>query len=172
MIAERAESPIHECPEQYWKDFLVGMLAHTVELCQWLSLQATGRCKTHYPKSLHRRLTNAAVAWRWVFARPDCQVSLDEACADLGLCPDMVRKRILDACKPPPDINQVVAKILLHCGERHAKPERKAADSGGVGATDWARLRDFRSLYPSGSSIEDFRRVALGVAEDEHASGR
>lgn len=167
MIAHNTQEDIHLAAvdlEPHWKDFLSGVLATTVELCIWLSDSASGRARKSSPRSLHRRLLSAAVAWRWVFEEPDCELPLWEVCLFLGLSPDRVRSRIMGACKPPQDINQVVARILLECDD--AKRKRKTARPCGMGASDWVRLRDYRRQYPFGASFEDFCRFEVGGGED------
>lgn len=149
--------------EPHWRDFMVGIMAHTVDLCVWLAEQAGGRARTRSPRTLRRRLLNAAVAWRWVFSDEGCELPLDEVCLHLGLRKPLVRERILAACTPSPDINQVVARILIECRNEDAHPKRKAAHPCRMGSPDWVRLRDYRSQNPLGSSFEDFCRSAVGV---------
>lgn len=142
--------------EERWRDFLVGVLAHTTRMCFWLCKAATGRCKKRSPRTLHRRLLNAATSWQWVYGNPDCELSLDEVCLFLGLTPELVRRRIWDACSPPEDINQVVARILVECQNQRSKSNRKPRDAGPLGPALWLRLGDYRRAHPRGSSFEDF----------------
>lgn len=142
--------------DERWREFLVGVLAHTTRICFWLCEAATGRCKKKSPRTLHRRLLNAATSWQWVYGNPDCELPLEEVCMFLGIRPQLVRDRIWDACSPPEDINQVVARILLECQHLHSKRRRKPRSAGVVGPALWMRLGDYRRQYPNGSSFEDF----------------
>ena len=164
------EGVLCDDPQEHWSCFLTSMLANTVDLCSWLAVQAAGRCRNASPRPLRRRLLNAAVAWKWVFDNPDCELTLEEICLHLGLSESRVRSRILAAARPGGDINKVVARILHECEDVDGNPKRKAAHPCRVGALDWARLRDFRSHHPLGASLEDFRRLALDVHEDGDAS--
>lgn len=144
--------------DERWRDFMVGVLAHTTRMCFWLCKAATGRCKKRSPRTLQRRLLNAATSWQWVYGNPDCELSLEEVCGYLGLTPKLVRDRIWDACSPPEDINQVVARILVECQQLQSKSKRQPRDAGLLGPALWMRLGDYRRKYPSGASFEDFCR--------------
>ena len=134
--AELGDEVVYEAPEDQWKSFMVSILANTNELCCWLAVQANGRCRDRTPRTLRRRLLNAAVAWNWVFGRPDCELPFEEVCLQLGLSESRIRSRIMAAAKPRGDINQVVVRILDECEDVDGNPKRKAAHLCRVGSLD------------------------------------
>jgi hypothetical protein len=148
--------------ELAWKDFLVGVMAHTVVLCRWLGRKhGAGRCMVRNQRP-GKQLYNAAVAWRWVFWGPESELTLEETCLHLGVNAPQVRSRILKEIGAGRDINTLVAKVLDLAEVQYA--ERSRTEHGGD-TVDWSALRHYRSVYPVGSSPQDFCRVALGRAE-------
>ncbi len=176
MICKRQdgdEVEVTQCCEGPWRDFLAGVMAHTVRLCAYLCQAAPASRAGAYRETLHRRLYSAAIAWRWVFDGVQSELPFEEVCLFLGVSEDRARSRILAASRPPADINDLVDRILEECRCEDGDPERKAKASGRVVSTDWARLRDFRSHHPLGASFEDFCRLAVAGGQDSvDGSGR
>lgn len=135
--------------EERWRDFLVAMMANTVRLCRWLSLKSRLGIRPRWKSGPGDRLYSAAVAWRWVFWDPKCELSLDEVCSELGFSARAVRLKILADCRPSADINQVVDRVIQAGDACCACPRRKAPRPSLPVRVDWDRLKDLRGLCPT-----------------------
>lgn len=145
--------------EQAWRDFLVGVMAQTVMLCRWLGRKTASKGFVVRNTRPNRQLYNAAAAWRWVFWGPESELTLEETCLHLGVSAPQVRSRLLKEIAGSRDINTVVAKVLDLAEVEYAERSR---DESLDETVDWSALRRYRSVYPVGSSPEEFCRLVLG----------
>jgi hypothetical protein len=133
--------------ERAWRMFLAGVLSETVSNCRWLSFAAKSPKKCDSASAADnfgRRLVCSAVAWNWVFSKPDCVLGFRQVCEDLNLEEDYIRRRILADCSNPEDINKVVLRTIQYVLPTFS---RRACPTDALGEhVDWSIHGKARAL--------------------------
>lgn len=126
------ENVIEEC-ESGWRRFCAEVLVrthyHVTELCsrhrKCGSAGMVPRTRKEW-ETLRRQVA----AYRWVFDGTGGLFTFDQTCADLGIDPALIRRKLLSQARPEGDINLLVRWVSLQQERPHKSPRRSRRRKG------------------------------------------
>lgn len=161
------ENVIEEC-ESGWRRFCAEVLVrthyHVTELCD--RHRKCGRMRmVPSTRKEWETLRRQVAAYRWVFHGTGGLFTFAQTCADLGLDPDLVRRKLLSQASPAGDINLLVRWVSLHKERTHGPATKPDARLPGCGLVRAVRAVRKRASKPG-------RRGAQSHAVNRYGRGK
>lgn len=120
------EGVVEDC-EEGWKRFCIEVLVrthyHLVELCRRHRMLGRFGMEPADRKGWED-LRRMAATYRWVFQGSGGAFTFEQTCEDVGLCPTLVRQRLLSQANPRRDINLLVDWVFSQ-PEKSRRPEQE-----------------------------------------------